>query len=175
MSDTKIEWAKKTAARRLGVSLDEYKHMQTAGYKWCTQCKKWHPLQEFGLDRSRGDGRSSKCLLSRHVAVKKKTGPVPRGFHSFQTKTRDGDKKQARRRVNYLVECGAMLHPNNLACVDCKDGEDRPRKRRHEYDHPHGYDGQNQLVVEVVCSACHRARSIKRGEWKHGTHKNRMV
>lgn len=46
----------------------------------------------------------------------------------------DGDKKQARRRINVEVRTGRRPHPNTIPCVDCghiwKMGE-----RRHEYDH----------------------------------------
>lgn len=33
----------------------------------------------------------------------------------------------------------------------------------HEYDHANGYDGENQLYVEPVCTTCHHAREEARG------------
>lgn len=74
---------------------------------------------------------------------------------------RSGDVRQARRRVNYLVEQGRMPHPNTLPCTDCGhiwcEGESR-----HEYDHYLGYEVQHQLSVEPVCSACHHQREAER-------------
>lgn len=83
-------------------------------------------------------------------------GPAP-------TPPRDGDKKQARQRINVLVRTGRLAHPNTMPCVDCghvwTHGE-----RRHEYDHHLGYGAAHHLDVQVVCTICQRARSMRRGE-----------
>lgn len=71
--------------------------------------------------------------------------------------TRDGDRRQARRRVNYLVEQGRIPRAEDLPCIDCAD--ETPGGGRHEYDHAKGYDGENQLYVEPVC---HRNREEAR-------------
>jgi hypothetical protein len=72
---------------------------------------------------------------------------------------RDGDKRQARARVNHFVEKGRLPHPSTLACVDCGHlGSDR----RHEYDHHKDYDGINHLEVECVCNPCHSKREKQR-------------
>lgn len=139
------------------------------GTKWCTACKRRHPICVFGRDASRGDGLSVSCLASRRSGkplgwhgspnVNQMTGrpgptPIP---------ARDGDKKQARRRVNVLVRSGRLPHPNAIACADCghtwKHGE-----RRHDYDHHLGYDAEHHLDVEPVCTLCHRRRADDRGE-----------
>ena len=77
---------------------------------------------------------------------------------------RAGDKKQARRTANHLVETGVLPHPNTLPCVDCghvwKEGE-----RRHEYDHHKGYSLEHHEDVEPVCTSCHHKRH--RGEYEH--------
>lgn len=76
---------------------------------------------------------------------------------------RDGDKKQARQRINVEVRTGRRPHPNSLPCADCghvwAEGE-----RRHEYDHHKGYAPESHLEVESVCTTCHRARCDARGE-----------
>lgn len=74
---------------------------------------------------------------------------------------RDGDKVQARQRINVEVRTGRRPHPNELPCVDCghvwSQGE-----RRHEYDHHKGYAAAHHLDVEPVCTTCHVARdSVK--------------
>ena len=73
---------------------------------------------------------------------------------------RPGDKKQARRRVNYLVEIGELPHPNDLLCVDCDHKHDGVG--RHEYDHYDGYSGGSQEMVEPVCGKCHHKREKNR-------------
>lgn len=128
--------------------------------KWCTACKVDHPTAAFGLDRSRGGGLAASCLSSRRVKVKKLQIGRP-GRRGWQAPTRDGDRKQARRRINYLVEQELIPHPNDLPCLDCAD-EVFSGRYRHEYDHANGYDGENQLYVEPVCSRCHRNREDAR-------------
>ena len=81
----------------------------------------------------------------------------PPGRRGWLVPTRDGDKKQARRRINYLVEQGLIPRPDDLPCMDCAD-EIFSKQSRHEYDHARGYDSENQLYVEPVCARCHRQR-----------------
>ena len=74
--------------------------------------------------------------------------------------SRDGDKKQARRRVNYLVDIGLLPDPDDVPCVDCGHlGADGPR---HEYDHYLGYSAEHHEDVEAVCSGCHHKREAVR-------------
>ena len=61
--------ARKVAARRIGVSLAEYNARTSAGQKWCGSCRRWHPRKAFGVDRSRSDGLTTRCLGSRIVAI----------------------------------------------------------------------------------------------------------
>ena len=74
---------------------------------------------------------------------------------------RDGDKVQARQRINVEVRMGRRHHPNTVPCVDCghvwTEGE-----RRHEYDHHLGYAAEHHYDVQSVCTTCHAARDGKR-------------
>lgn len=75
-------------------------------------------------------------------------GPAPKP-------PRDGDREQARQRVNVEVRSGRRAHPNTLPCVDCQHlGGDR----RHEYDHHLGYAAAHHYDVEPVCTRCHARR-----------------
>lgn len=60
----------RTAAMRLGISVDDYRAKQKAGLKWCHGCKDWHPCSKFSIDRSRGDGLSARCRTSRSRQTK---------------------------------------------------------------------------------------------------------
>lgn len=79
---------------------------------------------------------------------------------------RDGDKKQARQRVNVEVRTGHRPHPNKLPCSDCghiwRKGE-----RRHEYDHYKGYAAKHHYDVEPVCTLCHARRDSVRKAQTH--------
>jgi hypothetical protein len=79
---------------------------------------------------------------------------------------RDGDKVQARQRINVEVRTGQRPHPNSLPCVDCghvwSEGE-----RRHEYDHHKGYAAEHHYDVEPVCTTCHTARDSAKAHQTH--------
>lgn len=137
--------------------------------KWCTTCKVKHPREEFGRDRSRADGLAVICMKSRHTGRPRgyqgrpainpltgRPGPAP-------MPPRDGDKVQARGRINVEVRSGRRAHPNTIPCADCghvyTDGD-----RRHEYDHHLGYAPEHHYDVESVCTICHAARCRMRKE-----------
>ena len=81
--------------------------------------------------------------------------------HGRLVPTRDGDKRQARARVNYLASAGRIARPNELACADCGHAW-APGERRHEYDHHQGYGAEQQLAVQAVCTRCHHRRERNR-------------
>ena len=128
----------------------------------CSRCERSLPHEAFFKDNSRADGVSYVCRECKNATARasyEKKGPP--GRRGWVTPTRDGDKLQARRRVNYLVEQGLIPPPDDLPCFDCADGV-FSRDYRHEYDHARGYDGENQLYVEPVCSKCHHNREDAR-------------
>jgi hypothetical protein len=148
--------AMKANAKKLGLSLTEYVARIDDGKRWCTGCKDWHPLTAFGGDASRYDGRAATCSAFRSERARaryvKKGRESKRGI--FLVETRDGDKTQARNRVNHAVDVGAMPDPNTLQCAHCG----RSRKEsgvRHEYHHHRGYGADFQLDVIALCDTCH--------------------
>lgn len=155
----------KTAARRVGVSFEEYMGRVTAGEKWCMGCRTFHPVAAFGSDAKRSDTLDVVCRThkNRHAranyvsqATGAKPGP-PRGAE------RDNDVRQARRTVNHLIETGELPRPNDVPCTDCGHVY-VPGERRHEYDHYKGYRTGFHTVVQAVCTTCHHARErIRRG------------
>jgi hypothetical protein len=110
-----------------------------------------------------GENTSIAASYPRINPLSGRSGPAPKP-------AMDGDRKQARHRVNMEVKSGHRPHPTELPCVDCghvwKLGE-----RRHEYDHHLGYAAEHHLDVEPVCTTCHTLRdSVKAGQThcKHG-------
>lgn len=167
MGETKIEWTGRTlgvhkgTAKRLGLDFAGYVGLIQSGQKWCVGCKAWQPRATFGVDRTRGDGLATACLESRHTGR-------PRGWHGqprvnpltgrpgpVPAPSRDGDKLQARHRVNVEVRLGRRANPNALPCSGCGHiGADR----RHEYHHHLGYAAEHHFDVEPLCTVCHAAR-----------------
>lgn len=109
-------------------------------------------------------GKDSKISWTEDTIMPFGLNPVTGRPGPAPMAPRDGDKKQARQRINVEVRTGRRPHPNTVACVDCghvwKTGE-----RRHEYDHHLGYSAAHHYDVEAVCTRCQRRRSMKRGEW----------
>jgi len=74
-ADSKIEWtdhidpnatghmlgAYKSAAHKIGCSIEEWIARRVAGNKWCFRCRSWKSGALFSIDASRGGGRSSTC------------------------------------------------------------------------------------------------------------------
>lgn len=157
------EGAMKVAATRVGLSLEEYRENQARGLRWCCRCKQWHERSAFGLDAKSTDGVARSCLASRATSGRNRY--VKKGRKSMAgrrfSEPRDGDKLQARGRVNVLVRTGRLPRPDSLLCADC--GHIGP-DRRHEYDHHLGYTAEHHEDVQPVCSVCHHGRSRQRGE-----------
>jgi hypothetical protein len=160
--------AEKTAAKRAGVSLEEYRSRRANGEKWCFACRSWHAVGMFGRDASRRDGLESKCLQARATGKPKgwqgkspinpKTGrPGPQRKPAVS-----GDKLQARYRVNKEISQGKIPAPRDLPCSDCGHVWVSDEERRHEYDHHLGYGAEHHLSVEAVCQPCHRKRERAR-------------
>lgn len=162
----------KVAAAKAGVSLEEYQHQVASGNKWCGACRSWHPRDAFSADRSRSDGLAAYCSDSQNIKSKNAYVPKPRPTPGRNfVAPRDGDKKQARRRINFMVETSLIPSPNSLPCTDCGHIWS-PSERRHEYDHHQGYAGDHHEHVEAVCSTCHHEREKRRllGGVEHNTY-----
>lgn len=167
MSDkTKIEWTdatergRRSAAARIGLTLIEYTDRLNRGELWCFRDQAWHPADEFNRDRSRSTGRAASCRRSVNALTRAQYARKarPQAGRSF-VPARDGDQRQARRRVNHLVDVGVLPNPNTLPCTDCQHlGDDK----RHEYDHHLGYEAIHHEDVEPVCAPCHHRREDQR-------------
>lgn len=159
-----VAGALKRRSIQAGVSVEVLLEHERRNEFWCYRCRTFHPRAEFGDDRARGDGRERCCKESRNLAARKRYKPHPINREigkSWRKDPRDGDRKQARGRVNYLVRVGLIPDPDDLACADCSHVGP---ERRHEYDHYLGYGAEHHEDVQVVCTLCHRRRCDERGE-----------
>lgn len=154
----------KIAAKHVGLTYEEYLERVTAGEKHCRICRAWHPLSAFAADASRRDGLTSACRDSRNSRSRQLYEPIP--LNEQQPKgppcypSRNGDKVQARQRVNKQVKYGKRPHPNTLPCADCGHTWAQGR-RRHEYHHYLGYSAEHHDDVIALCTLCHKARHKK--------------
>ena len=57
------EGAIKVAAKKAGTTTADYVRRMESGQKWCTTCRLWHRIGEFGRDGSRWDGLASACNI----------------------------------------------------------------------------------------------------------------
>ncbi len=57
----------KVAAKRLNIIFDDYRQRCESGSKWCTKCKQWKVVNDFGKDGTRYDGLDATCFSCRHV------------------------------------------------------------------------------------------------------------
>jgi hypothetical protein len=147
------------AAKRNGLTVEEYLVKRARGEKRCARCREWLPESRYQADRSRSDGLKSICRPCS-TAVRTKNGK-PHGRGPKPLPERDGDKRQARRRINVLVRTGRLPRPSTLACADCGHLWE-PGERRHEYDHYLGYEAGHHLDIQAVCSRCHHDREVQR-------------
>jgi hypothetical protein len=161
MSGT-AEGALRAAASRTGHSVTEYLDCLNAGLRWCFRDQAWEPTERFGRDASRSDGLARSCRRSRNAYGRNRYAPKGRPpIGRRYVDARDGDYRQARRRVNYLVSAGLMPPANAAPCVDCGH-EWESGQRRHEYDHYKGYSPAHHEDVESVCTTCHHIREEAR-------------
>ena len=153
----------KTAAQRIGVSFDHYVDSIRGGLRWCHGCRRFLATASFCVDKSRSDGLTRICGTCRNIRNRSAYTPKPGLRCGPKPKAaRDGDKRQARKRVNQMVKAGELPSPNDVPCTDCNHVA-TIETRRHEYDHYLGYGAANHLDVQAVCTKCHRRRETDRG------------
>lgn len=51
----------KSAAKKLGITVEEWRNRREAGTLWCYCCKTWKDEACFGVDSSRSTGHTSAC------------------------------------------------------------------------------------------------------------------
>lgn len=141
----------KIAARKAGLSVPEYTNRIANDLKKCTICKQWKNKNDaFLKDKSRHDGISPRCIICSKAIWRRRS--MMSKISKKRIVRRDGDKIQARARINSDIEMGFRPNPNDLYCSLCghKGGD-----RRHEYHHILGYEKEHHYDVLPLCSKCH--------------------
>lgn len=130
--------------------------------KFCRYHKVEHPIEQFHVDKSSPDGRMRNCKVYFQDRWKAKH-PVAIPLKGRRVApARDGDRRQAQRRIQTLVENGTLPHPNTLPCKDCGKRWNGDKKSRIEYDHAKGYAPEFHETVEPRCVKCHKVAEALR-------------
>ena len=138
MAGTSLGVAKACAAKA-GLSLDEYLSKRAAGLKWCWSCREWRSAMDgFSVDRTRADGRASRCHECVRVKVRISTKgrvsafkgqshtPATRARMSEAARNRPSNRLgkrhtlKARKRISEIVR---ERTPKGPACHSYKDGK----------------------------------------------------
>lgn len=130
----------KIAAGKTGLSLQDYQHKISQGFKWCSLGKHWNPVYKFQLDKSRGDGFKAHC---------KECSYRPKIVEAVHLKP-PSIKLQlaASSAVKYAVQKGILPKVTTLMC-----GCGNPARQYHHYL---GYEVEHRLAVKALCISCHR-------------------
>jgi hypothetical protein len=158
----------KVAAKRIGMSFDEYMDKLNAGLKRCWKCGRWLPADRFCLDATRGDGRDPRCDQCRQTG----TGP-----------TNYTRRKKAQIGLHWCASCENWVpldQVSNSKCRSCINATDRARYqtderyRRERQQHAHSRkrsvdpippQGQDLLLdyFDGQCAYCGKAATT----WDH--------
>lgn len=107
----------KIAAKRIGISFEEYMQNIEAGLHWCIKCKTWKPASAFYKDVSRGSGLKSTCQNCDYQRITKGPGRKER-------------REKAKIGLAWCRGCQQWL-PFDIVrrgiCPTCKNSEDRKR------------------------------------------------
>ena len=132
--------ATKTAAKKCGISIEDYVMLKESGLKRCTKCKRWLPINNFGIDSGRADGIRTACYDCRRVKTKRQH------INQAPNKLAQGRATHAIRKA---IERGTMVKAKMLTCRHC-------HKQATEYHHHLGYDEVHWLDVIPLCNGCHK-------------------
>jgi hypothetical protein len=79
--------AYKSAAKKIGCSVEEWIERRTAGLRWCFRCRCWKHGHFFSVDATRLGGRSSTCKPCMSAAsVASRYGTTARAVADMATR-----------------------------------------------------------------------------------------
>lgn len=129
----------KIAAKRIGVTIEEYQQQIEQGLKWCHSCRQWVERNGFHVDNSRGDGLAAICKTCRAVddpfaSLRGRESPFKGKHHTDEAKrlmsiARQGKpskrlgKKHTTETRRKISEITRERTPRGEECHSYKDGK----------------------------------------------------
>lgn len=96
-----LEGAIKCAAKKLGITVEEYKENKARDLKWCTKCKAWQHTSRFNKDKSRFDGLKADCVSCTRVKTRQNTkgrlSPMKGKQHSKEARAKMSECRKGNR------------------------------------------------------------------------------
>lgn len=75
----------KQAAKRTGLTLEQWIAKRAAGQRWCFRCRGWQPSERFSRDRSRRGGLTSSCkACTSDASTAARYGMTPAELGAFR-------------------------------------------------------------------------------------------
>ncbi len=108
------EGAAKAAAKRIGISVEEYLAHKNNSEKWCFKCTTWKPVKAFAKDRSRSDGYKAQCFDCVRVPPELNKPPSPPSFKG-RTHSSDARRKMGEVQKGNKKRLGKPFTPEQLA------------------------------------------------------------
>ena len=140
--------ALKIAAKKAGLSFDEYSACLAAGQRRCTKCKTWKAVSEFGRDRTRYDGVDRSCFACRRVTERKSTKGRVSTFKGCQHTTQ-AKRKMSEAKRGLKLRLGIPHTPETRAKISRITRERTPKAEAH-YAFSHGRAQRNQDARRVI-------------------------
>lgn len=132
-----IEGAIKIAAKKAGLSVEQYKALIDQGSKKCSECKEWRPASEFGTDQSRYDGLDTKCCYCRRVKVRKSWKGRVSAFKG-RTHTEEAKLKMSKARKGRPSPRQGKPHSEATKAKISKITRERTPRAKQHYAYKHG-------------------------------------
>ncbi len=156
------EGAVKIAAKKAGISVEEYRQRMEHGLKKCSTCKQWKTTDSFTKDNSRFDGLKSRCRECDYNAITDKPGNRERKL-MFEKGLRWCCKCQTWLAIELITKNGSCRpHEAETARIRYATNElVRRERRQHSYSRkrrcqPISPQVQIQVLKEFdgVCAYC---------------------
>lgn len=128
------EGARKTAAKRAGLTLADYDQRIAAGLKRCFACGRWLDRHEFVRDATRGDGLAARCCACSYK--REMLGPTIRER-----------RRHAASGLAWCCDCGLWLALTEVSQGRCREHRRLEARTRYASDPNFRYRCMNKTAM----------------------------